>query len=516
MRKITEVLRLYEAGTSKSKIKEYTGISRTTIRDYVTRAAAAGISYSDCKDISDDELCDLLFGRDKKTTSQKAQIDFANIHLEMKKKGVTLQLLWEESVEQYHDRSYSYGHFCSMYDAWKTHLRTSMRQTHKAGEKMFVDYAGMTVPIIDITTGEVKKAQVFIACLGASNYTYAEATWTQTREDWLSSHRKAFEYFGGVTDIVVPDNLKTGISKPCRYEPDTNFAYQELAKHYGTAVMPARVRAPKDKAKVEKAVQVVEMWILARLRKRTFFSLSELNTAITELLEILNNRPFKKMPGTRESWFEELDKPALKPLPEKPYVYADWKRAGVNIDDHIEAESYYYSVPYKFVGQKVEVKITRDMVSIYKGCKEIAVHPRNYSQYQRYTTLPEHMPRSHREYGEWTPERIINRASGVGNNTGEYVKQLIASKPHPAVGYRAALGIIRLGDKYGRERLETATARAVQFKVYRYSIIKGILEKGLDQYRSEQTTQKSLPQEHPNIRGAQSFISKQEVLINVH
>ena len=327
--------------------------------------------------------------------------DWATVHQELRRPGVTLWLLWEE-YKATHRQGYQYTWFCQQYRAWVAHTDVVMRQTHRAGEKVFVDYAVPAVPIVDRTTGELRQAQVFVAVLGASNYTYVEATWTEGLDDWLMAHVRAFAFFGGVPDIVVPDNLKTGVQTPHRYEPDINPSYLELAAHYGVAVIPARVRKPRDKAKAESGVLVVERWILARLRHRNLFSLDELNALIRELRDALNQRAFKKLPGSRHHWFTTLEQPALRPLPTEPYVFAQWKKARVNIDYHIDIDRHYYSVPYTLVRQEVEVRLTATTVEVFHQRQRVACH-RRHPQPGRHTTVTAHMPKAHREYANGRP-----------------------------------------------------------------------------------------------------------------
>jgi transposase len=374
-----------------------------------------------------------------------------------------------------------------------------MRQIHKAGEKMFVDFAGQTVAVVDARTREIKEAQIFVAVQGASNYTYAEASWSQDLESWISCHTHAFSFFGGVTRITVPDNLGSGVTKACRYEPDLNPTYQDMAEYYGTVVIPARVAKPKDKAKVESGVQVVERWILARLRNRTFFSLAEVNAAIAELLEKLNNRPFSKLEGTRKSLFEKLDRPALLPLPSTPYEFAQFKKATVNIDYHIEVFGHYYSVPYQLVKERVEVRVTQSSVEVLFKGRRVTSHLRSYLK-GGHSTKPEHMPKAHQKYLEWTPSRIIHWAGTIGPETARLVEAILAKKPHPEQGYRACLGLIRLSKAYSQERLEAASKRALEAGALSYQSVKRILKNNLDTRSSKE--EQVLPIiDHDNIRG---------------
>jgi transposase len=378
-----------------------------------------------------------------------------------------------------------------------------MRQEHRAGEKMFVDYCGKTLPIVDPATGEIRDAQVFVAVMGASNYTYAEATWSQSLADWTGSHVRTFSYFGAVPHCLVPDNLLSGVTRPCRYEPGINPTYQEMATHYGTAVIPARVRKPRDKPKVEAAVQFVQRFILAGLRHQTFFSLAEANAAIKERLELLNNRPFRKLPGTRKSRFEELDRPAMQPLPELPYQYAQWKIARVHIDYHVDVEGHFYSVPYRLVREQVEVRYTSATVECFHRGNRIASHPRSFVK-GKHTTNPEHMPPSHREYAEWTPERLISWAGQTGKATAAVVESILSRRAYPEHGFRSCMGIISLGKRFGKDRLEAACERALFIRGVSYTSIKSILQNNLDQ-KPLPKQQELLTVTHDNIRGTDYY-----------
>ena len=505
MRKVKEVLRLkLVCGLSHRQIAKSCSIGRTTVYEYLRRAKEAGLSWPLPVGMDETSLDRLLFPPASSIPSgARGEPNWTEIHQERKRKGVTLFLLWQEYKENHPER-YQYSAFCKKYLQWTGKLDLVMRQEHRAGEKMFVDYAGQTAEVIDSSTGEIRQAQVFVAVLGASNYTYAEASWTQSLPDWIGSHSRAFVFFGGVPEIVVPDNLKTGVKRACYYEPDLNPSYQEMATHYGCAVIPARVKKPRDKAKVEVAVQVVERWILARLRHVTFFSLNELNSAIRKLITKLNERPFKKLPGSRKILFDTLDKPALKPLPTHPYVYAEWKKARVHIDYHIEVKDYYYSVPYQLVKQQVDVRVTANTVEIFHKGRRVASHPRS-SQGNRHNTLREHMPKPHQSYAEWTPRRLIRWAAKTGPSTAQLIESILASRPHPQQGFRSCLGIMRLGKDYGEKRLEAACARALAIGGLSFKSIKAILKTGLDQRPLLKDQQDSQPIRHINIRGAQYY-----------
>lgn len=362
MRKITEILRLkYEAKLSHEKIARALGLSKGAVGKYVSLAKAQGLTWPLPAELDEAGLEARLFRR-QAPAARYVEPDYPRLHQELKRKGITLQLLWAEYAETHGDSAYRYTQFCHRYRQWCGRQKRSMRQVHRAGEKLFVDYCGPTVAVVDGRTGEVRPAQVFVAVLGASNYTYAEATWSQGLPDWIASHQRAFRFIGGVPALLVPDNLRAGVHTPCRYAPEPNATYAELARHYGTAILPARPYKPKDKAKAEAGVQLVERWILARLRHHTFFSLAELNQAISELLEDLNRRPFQKLPGSRLSAFESLDKPVLKPLPAQPYDYAEWKKAKPGIDYHIEVDRHFYSVPHALVGQVLDVRMTASLI----------------------------------------------------------------------------------------------------------------------------------------------------------
>jgi len=506
MRKIKEIFRLsMDCGIKKREIARSCAVAHTTVNDYINRAKEAGLTWSEIREMDEGKLKGLLGGGRKTTKSDnlRPRPDWEQIHQEVRKPGVTLQLLWQEYKALYPD-GYQLSQFYERYSQWKKKQQLSLRQTHKAGEKLFVDYAGQTVPVIDRGTGEVKTAQIFVGVLGASNHTYAEATATQGIPDWIGSHIRAFEYFGGVPEIVVPDNLKSGVTKACRYEPDINTTYHEMAVHYGTAIIPARVRKPKDKAKAEVGVQIVERWILAALRNREFFSIRELNEAISELLERLNNRPFKKLKGTRRSCFEEIEKAALKPLPCTPYEIAEWKKARVNIDYHVELMKHYYSVPYRLVREEVELRYTPTTVEIFYKGKRVASHRRD-DQPGRHTTIKEHMPKSHREYQEWTPSRIINWAATIGESTAQVVATVMDSRRHPEQGYRSCLGIMRLGKRYGNDRLEAASKRAVAIRGCSYKSIESILKNGLDSQPTAEKESGHKPVDHENIRGREYY-----------
>ena len=431
MRKIRDVLRLRAGGMSKRKIAASLSIGVTAAGDCMRRARRAGLIWPLPQDLSDAALELRLYPPPPAAaTNQRPQPDWAAIHRELRRPGVTLQLLWEEHRGAHPD-GYGYSRYCELYRAWEGRLSPTMRQLHVAGERMFVDYAGTTLEVVDGTTGEVRVCQLFVAALGASNYTYAEATFTQRLVDWIGSHVRAFAFFDGVTAQIVSDNLRSGITKACFYEPAVNRTYAEMAAHYDTAVVPARPRKPRDKAKVEVAVQVATRWIIAKLRNRRFFSLDEINAAIRELVAQLNDRVTRHLGRSRRSLFDELERPALKKLPVEPYLYAEWKECKVGLDYHVEVERHYYSVPHALLRETVWVRITARTIEVFHRGKRVAAHIRSSSN-RRHTTVREHMPSSHRRYADWTPERIRRQAGEIGRNTATLVEIIMRDARTPS------------------------------------------------------------------------------------
>jgi transposase len=500
MRKIRDVLRLnLGEGLSRRTVGAAVGLPYTTVADYLVRARAAGLGWPLPAGMDDAALEARLFPAPPRAVVARPPPDFGAVHAELRRKGVTLELLWVEYRERHPD-GYGYSRFCDLYRAWQRRVDVVMRQEHRAGEKLFVDFPGQTVPVVDPATGEVTQAEIFVAVLGASNYTYAEAVPSQALPHWVGAHVRAFAFLQGCPAVLVPDNLRSGVARAHRYEPDLNRTYQEMAAHYGCAVIPARPNKPRDKAKVEAGVQLVERWILARLRKRTFFSLAELNAAIRELLEELNRRPFKQLPGSRRSLFEALDRPALKPLPARPYEYATWRLAKVNVDYHVEAERHWYSVPHQLVGQRVDVRLTATTVEAFCRGRRVASHVRSVRPYA-FTTDPAHMPASHRAHKEWTPGRLVRWARTVGPQTAGLVEGVLAARPHPEQGYRSCLGILRLGRHYGGARLEAACGRALALRAFSYRSVESILRTGLDRQPLPALAPPVVPRPHANLRG---------------
>ncbi len=513
MRKIREILRLrFNCGYSHKSIARSIGVGKSTVGDFLDRVKKAALSWPLPNDITDEQLETILYPPIKSNVGnsdkQSQPIEWTDIHQELKRKGVTLMILWHEYKEQY-PQGLGYSQFCKRYREWSERLDVWMRQVHKAGEKLFVDYAGQTMPVIhNNETGEIKDAQIFVAALGASSFIYTEATWTQTLPDWIGSHVHAFEFFEGCPEIVVPDNLKSGVQKSHIYEPDINPTYQDMAIHYSVAIMPARSRSPKDKAKVENAVLQVERQILAKLRNRIFFSLSELNQAIRPLLDELNKRPFQKLPGSRLSQFLEVEKPMLKPLPATRYEYAEWKKVKAGFNYHIEVGGHYYSIPFTFSKKALHARYSEKIVEVFHQNKRIASHLRSFVIHG-YTTDPSHMPKSHQAQVEWTPERIIAWGKKTGPHTEKFLEEVMKSRTHPQQGFRACIGVLRLEKRYGKQRLEAACNRALSIGSYTFKSVESILKNNLDQSplppHPAPLDAKPVPDNHENVRGQNYF-----------
>jgi transposase len=504
MRRVREILRLkYEVGATDRAIARSVGVARSTARLCLDRVAAAGLTWPLPATVTDGALEALLFAHSGAQIGlrRKAEPDWVAVHRELRRPGVTLMLLWDEYRREQPD-GYGYSRWCDLYRGWEGRLSPTMRQVHPAGERLFVDFAGQTVEVIDAATGEVRTAQVFVAVLGASSYTYAEAVWTQALPDWVGAHVRALEFLGGVPRQIVPDNLRSGVLRANWYEPGLNPTYRDLAAHYGTAILPARIRRPRDKAKVEAGVLVVERWILARLRHQRFGSLAALNGAIAALLTDLNARPMRRLGVSRRQLFEELDRPALADLPAEPFVYAEWRIRRVALDYHVDVDGHYYSAPHRLLRQQVEARVTARTVELFHKGERVAVHVRGGLR-GRHTTLAEHMPQAHRRHAEWTIERIGREAAAIGASTAALTAIILESRPHPEQGFRACLGILRLVRTYGRDRVEAACTRGLEIGARSYGSIQSILQNGLDrQPAPRRPREEELPLLHPNIRGS--------------
>ncbi|HHT0605498.1 TPA: IS21 family transposase [Legionella pneumophila] len=505
MRKIKEILKLNHEHVSNREIARRLGIGAGSVSRYLARAKEAKLLWPLNDEWSEDKIYSVLFPIENKQTVHPLP-DFGKVHKELKRKGVTLMLLWYE-YQQQNPGGYSYSRYCELYQTFVGKCNPTMRLTHRAGEKLFVDYSGLTVPWVDKKTGEIHKAQIFVAVLGASSYTFIEATADQSLLSWVQSHVHAFEFFAGAPVCLVPDNLRSGVTKAHLYDPDINRTFQEMADHYGIAVVPARVRTPKDKPKVEVGVQGIQRWILAPLRDVTFFSICEINESIKPLLKAYNERAFYELEGSRLSQYLEVDKPALKALPSRPYTYAEWKKARSGGDYHVAINKHYYSIPHQYLKENIDVRITATTIECFHKGNRIALHQRSYKP--GHTTIDEHMPSKHREYAEWTPERMHAWAKTIGPNTARLIKELTEMYKMPEQSFRSCFGILRMSKTYGPERLENAAIRALHIGAIRYRNIESILKSGLDQQPLPQPASEPMPAEpirpHDNIRGSKYF-----------
>ena len=495
MRKIKDVLRLkLDARMSHQQIAAALGISKGVVTKYVGLAAASGLDWTTVQLLDETALERRLLVAPERPRDH-VQPDYGRLHQELRRKGMTLMLLWEEHRADYADvQTYSYSQFCENYRRFAKQLKRSMRQVHRAGEKLFIDYAG---PTIGLTDGS--RAHIFVAALGASSYTFACATPRETMKDWLESTARALTFIGGVPQLIVPDNPKAMIADANRYEPRSNDTVLDFARHYGTSILPARPRHPQDKAKAESAVQIVERWIMARLRHQKFDSVHEVNQAMAPLLKRLNEKLFQKLPGSRASTFAEIDAPALLPLPLQRYEMAHFKTVKVHIDYHVEVERHRYSVPHSLVGQVLEARITTAVVELMHRGQRIASHARNSLQ-SGFTTTATHMPAAHRAHMEWTPTRLIHWGQSIGPATAEAVTRLMAENKHPEHGYRACLGLLSLAKRYGKVRLEAACMLALQIGACQYRHVRDILTNNRDQ-SAPATTSEWVSPDHAHVRG---------------
>ena len=514
MRRIREVLRLkFELSRSHREISSATGLSKGSVSEYLRRAREHGVTWEVARVLDDPEIERRLFkAPGRNVPVDRVPIDSDWVQREMRRKGVTLQLLWVEyceaaSSDAQQRRPYQYSQFCDRYRKFRKQVDVVMRQEHRAGEKCFIDYSGFKPTIADRETGEVIEVELYVAVLGASSYTFAESTRTQQRDEFIASTCRAYEYFCGVPEVSVPDQLRSAVSGPDRLDPEINPVFAEFAAHYGTAVIPARPRKPKDKAKVEGAVLIAQRWILARLRNVTFFTLEDLNMAIAELLEDLNGRPFQKLDGCRRSQFEETDKPALRPLPPRRFEPSTWKKATVHIDHHVEYDARYYSAHYSLVGAKPWIRATVSTIELILDGRRVASHARSYGPKGTYVSLDEHRPKSHRQYGAWPPQRIVEWATELGPHAGQLVAQIMKDRPHPEQGYRSCLALIRDAKRYPVERIEAACKRALAIGAPTRRSVLSILKNGLDKVAAdaEPDSQLSLPVVHGNVRGGDYY-----------
>jgi transposase len=495
MRKIKDVLRLkLDAKLSHEQIAGALGISKGVVTKYVGLAAAAGLDWPAVQDADEITLERQLLVAPQRPRNH-VQPDYGRLHQELRRKGMTLMLLWEEYRADHADRqTYAYSQFCDNYRRFAKQLKRSMRQIHRAGEKLFIDYAGPTIALTDGT-----RAHIFVAAMGASSYTFAHATPRETMADWLESTARALSFYGGVTQLIVPDNPRALIADANRYEPRSNDTVLDFARHYGTSILPARPYHPQDKAKAESAVQIVERWIMARLRHQQFASVHEVNQAVAPLLTQLNEKPFQKLPGSRASTFAALDAPALLPLPSQPYEMAQFKTVKVHIDYHVDVEQHRYSVPHALVGQALEARITTAVIELLHRGQRVASHARS-SRHGGFTTTAAHMPAAHRAHMEWTPQRLIHWGQSIGPATGEAVTRLMQENKHPEHGYRACLGLLSLAKRFGKPRLEAGCMLALQIGACQYRHVRNILVNNRDQ-SAPATAGDWVSPNHAHVRG---------------
>ena len=499
---IRTILRLtHEQGLSAREVAVRLQLSKTTVATYLNRAREAGLNCWPLPTGRDDDatLKRVMFQRVGRPPRDLTEPDWPKMVAEMKRKGVTLLLLWEE-YRAAHPDGYGYTWFCGCYREFENRISPRYRNRHEAGAVMQTDYAGHTIPVIDPATGQEHRAQIFVAVLGASNYTFVWASLSQRLPDWIDAQVRALKFFGGVPKAIVCDNLKAAVAKPLWFEPSVTKTFSDMATHYDTTVLPTRPRKPRDKGKVEGAVLIVERWILARLRNRQFFSIEALNVAIAELLDDLNARTMRRVGRSRRELFEEIERPALSPLPDTPFEYAEWKRAKVHPDYHIEVLHSFYSVPHRLIGRQVDVRLTHRMIEIFHNNERVAVHHRRGPR-GGHTTIKEHMPKAHQRYGGMTPESLITRAARTGYHTAALVERLMRARPHPEQGYRSALGVLSLQRQFGAGRLEAACNRALTVGTVSYASVRSILVTGLDQAPEPPEPITATPA-HDNIRGS--------------
>jgi len=502
MRQLRHLLRLSSDGVSVRDISDVLGIARSTVQDSIGRASAAGLSWPLAADLADDVLEGRLFARAgvKQGQRRRPEPDWSVIAVEVKKPGVTLSLLWEE-YRAVHPDGYAFSRFCELFRGFERRLTPTMRQIHIAGDKVFVDYSGKKLPIVDRKTGEIHEAEIFVGVLGASSYTFAEATWTQTLPDWIGSHVRMFAFFGGVPRLIVPDNLKSGVNKPSFYDPEINHSFGRMAAHYGIGVLPARPKRPKDKAKVEAGVRFAQTCILGRLRNQTFFSLEEANAAIKGAIERINTHVMKRLGQSRRDLFEAMERPALAALPSEDYEFAEWRLARVSTDYHVEFERYFYSVPHSFIRQQVDVRATSRTIEIFLRGKRIAAHQRRYGG-ARFGTDPNHMPSSHRRYAEWSPERFQRWGASIGPRTEGLMIAILSSRPHPEQGFRTCLGVLNLYREIDKQKAEAVSTRAVEIGGLNCKSITALIKTCKAPRHSDEPAAVG---EHANLRGPGYF-----------
>lgn len=500
MLKAREILRLkHQLGLSLREIGKSCNCGKTTVSEVLERAKAAGITWP--IGLSDKQLMSLLYPLVEQQKNPVPEPNMEYIFLEMKKKHVTLMMLWEEYKNEHHD-GIMYTQFCERYRKFKKVNQLEMHIEHKAGEEMQVDWAGTTLSYVDRGTGESHPAYIFVSVLPASNYPFAYAYGDTKLPNWIDAHVKAFEYFGGVPKVTIPDNTKTAVITPDLVDPLLNKTYHEMAQFYRTTLVPARSLKPKDKASDENMVGNISRRVIAALRNRRFFSLYEINQAIKQELNKFIHRSFQKIPGNRQIAFERIDKPALQSLPAKRYEFAEWKESKVAFNYHVEFEGFFYSVSFTYVGQPCSIRATIKTIEVFIAGERVAAHPRNFNPYKRYTTLPEHMPESHKAIAGWNTDRFLSWAEKIGPHTRQLIQHVLESREYPVQTYRACMGIMRLSKSYPSEMMEKASQKALNQKTYSYKYISIILK--------QVTTDAGKPKaekiiEHANIRGSQAY-----------
>lgn len=505
MRRIRQVLQMhFGARTSARVIAREVGVARSTVQDYVARANGAKLGWPLPAELTDERLEQLLFPASGATPGARRhpEPDWAALVREMKRPAVSLMILWEE-YNAAHPQGYGYSRFCELYRAFERRLSPTMRQTHAAGQKAFVDYSGKKIPIVDPLTGEIRMAEIFVGVLGASNLNYAEATWTQTLPDWIGAHVRMFRFFGATPRLLVPDNLKSGIHKASFYDPEVNRTYGAMAAHYGVGVLPTRPRKPRDKASVEAGVRFAQYYILGRLRNQTFFSLTECNAAVSIAMAAMNDRVMRRLGVSRRQLFESIERPEMQQLPAQDYEYAQWHLARVGIDYHVEVEGFFYSVPHALIREQVDTRATAHTIEVFHRGQRVAAHARRYGG-PRHGTDPAHMPSAHRRYAEWSPDRFARQARDFGPHTEALILAVLARRPHPEQGFRTCMGILRLFRGLAADRAEAVSLRAVEIGVLSYDSVASILRHRLDQSACSQPAE-STPLLHKNIRGSGYF-----------
>lgn len=479
MIKIREILRLKSLGIGIRAMANSCNCSRNTVREVLKRAEIQQISWPLPDETSDDKLLELLYPSSSTVVHRKPEPDYEKIHEELKIPHVNLNLLWTE-YKQVHPDGVQYVQFCRLYNVWAARTKAVMHIERKPGDELFVDWAGTKMEVLDAVTGEIFPAHIFVSALGKSGYPYVEAFDSEKQENWITAHIHAFEYIGGVPRQLVPDNLKTGIKKPCNYDPAINKTYQELAEHYGCAIVPARLKKPRDKSPVEGTVGDISTWIIAALRKMKFFSFRELNIYIREKLDEYSNKQYQKKDGSRKSVFLEVDFPLLSPLPTRPYEMATWKTAVVSFNYHIDVEKMYYSVSYVYIQKRVDVKVTNSLIEVYHNHVRICSHVRLYGRTGQYSTIPEHMPPNHRDYVAWDSDRFLAWACKIGDYTRELIQQILASRKVEQQAYKSCFGTLKLADRYSAIRLENACQKALSLRSPSYTTVNNILKNGMD------------------------------------